>query len=201
MIKRVCIYLIGLVVLCLGVVLNTKTNLGVAAINVTPFVLSKTTTISLGTAVFIMYCLFILCQCILKQKIELLTILQLPVSLLFGKMVDLFNTLLNFEASNIVTGLIMLLIAIILVAFGTTLVISQNLVPNAPDGFVNTIGEKTNKQFGYVKLRFDIVCVCIAFILSLILSGKIIGIGIGTIISMLLTGNMCTFFKKIIIKN
>ncbi len=198
MIKRICLYIVGLLILCLGVVLNTKTNLGVAAINVTPFVLSKTTSITLGNAVFIMYCVFIICECILNRKIDILTILQLPISLLFGKLVDLFNTLLNFEANNFFVGIIMLLIAITLVALGTTLVISQNLVPNAPDGFVNAIGAKINKSFGYVKLRFDIICVCIAFIISLVLSGKIIGIGIGTIISMLLTGNMCSYFKKIL---
>ncbi len=198
MIKRICLYIVGLLILCLGVVLNTKTNLGVAAINVTPFVLSKTTSITLGNAVFIMYCVFIICECILNRKIDILTILQLPISLLFGKLVDLFNTLLNFEANNFFVGIIMLLIAITLVALGTTLVISQNLVPNAPDGFVNAIGAKMNKPFGYVKLRFDIACVCIAFIISLVLSGKIIGIGIGTIISMLLTGNMCSYFKKIL---
>ncbi len=198
MIKRICIYSIGLVILCIGVVLNTKTNLGVAAINVTPFVISKTTTISLGNAVFIMYCLFILCQMILLKKVELKTLLQLPVSLLFGRLVDLFNGLLNFEAQNIVIGLVMLIIAIVLVALGTTLVIAQDLIPNAPDGFVNTIGKVTNKSFGYIKLRFDIVCVCIAAVLSYLLAGRIIGIGIGTIISMLLTGNMCTLFKKII---
>ncbi len=198
MIKRICLYIVGLLILCLGVVLNTKTNLGVAAINVTPFVLSKTTSITLGNAVFIMYCVFIICECILNRKIDILTILQLPISLLFGKLVDLFNTLLNFEANNFFVGIIMLLIAITLVALGTTLVISQNLVPNAPDGFVNAIGAKMNKPFGYVKLRFDIICVCIAFIISLVLSGKIIGIGIGTIISMLLTGNMCSYFKKIL---
>ncbi len=198
MIKRICLYIVGLLILCLGVVLNTKTNLGVAAINVTPFVLSKTTSITLGNAVFIMYCVFIICECVLNRKIDILTILQLPISLLFGKLVDLFNTLLNFEANNFFVGIIMLLIAITLVALGTTLVISQNLVPNAPDGFVNAIGAKMNKPFGYVKLRFDIICVCIAFIISLVLSGKIIGIGIGTIISMLLTGNMCSYFKKIL---
>ncbi len=198
MIKRICLYIVGLLILCLGIVLNTKTNLGVAAINVTPFVLSKTTSITLGNAVFIMYCVFIICECVLNRKIDILTILQLPISLLFGKLVDLFNTLLNFEANNFFVGIIMLLIAITLVALGTTLVISQNLVPNAPDGFVNAIGAKMNKPFGYVKLRFDIICVCIAFIISLVLSGKIIGIGIGTIISMLLTGNMCSYFKKIL---
>lgn len=45
--KSVLIYLSGLIILCLGVVLNTKTKLGVAAINSIPFALSRTTSLSL----------------------------------------------------------------------------------------------------------------------------------------------------------
>ena len=90
-IRRFCLYIIGLIILCFGVVLNTKTNLGVAAVNVIPFVLANTTSISLGTAVFVLYCILIILQCLIKKKIELLVILQLPVSLLFGRMVDFIN--------------------------------------------------------------------------------------------------------------
>ncbi|WP_276661784.1 DUF6198 family protein, partial [Dielma fastidiosa] len=89
--KRIGIYFLGLVILCLGVVLNTKTNLGVAAINGIPYVLANTTSISLGTAVLMMYCLFIAVQWLVKKRIDLLTLLQLPISYLFGRMVDVIN--------------------------------------------------------------------------------------------------------------
>lgn len=197
--NRVLIYLLGLIVLCLGVVLNTKTNLGVAAINAIPFVISRNSDLSLGNCVFVLYVVFIIIQFIINRKIDMLTILQLPVSLLFGRMVDFVNTyILKFEAQGIASGLIMLAIAIILVGLGTTLVVSQNLIPNAPDGLVNALGRKFNKTFGYIKLRFDVICVILALIVSLLMTGKITGIGLGTIISMLLTGNVCNFFKKVL---
>ena len=41
--KSVLIYLSGLIILCLGVVLNTKTKLGVAAINSIPFCMTVKT--------------------------------------------------------------------------------------------------------------------------------------------------------------
>lgn len=200
--NRVLVYFLGLLILCLGVVLNTKTNLGVAAINVIPFVVSKSTSLSLGNCVFVLYLVFILMQFIVNKKVDLLTILQLPVSLLFGRMVDIINIhILKFEAHNIFSGLIMLMIAILLVGLGTTLVISQNLIPNAPDGMVNALGKLFNKPFGYIKVRFDIICVCLALIISFLMTGKIVGIGLGTLISMLLTGNVCNFFKKVLNNN
>lgn len=195
--KRIGIYFLGLVILCLGVVLNTKTNLGVAAINGIPYVLANTTPISLGTAVLAMYCLLIGIQCLVKKQINLMTLLQLPISLLFGRMVDFINGyVLQFEAHTFIQGLIMLVIAIVLVAIGTTLVVSMNIVPNAPDGLVQAIAKRWNRSFGKVKLIFDGCCLCIAAIISWLMLHQIVGLGIGTVCSMALTGPLCTYFKK-----
>ena len=194
--KRIGIYFLGLVILCLGVVLNTKTNLGVAAINGIPYVLANTTSISLGTAVLMMYCLFIAVQWLVKKRIDLLTLLQLPISYLFGRMVDVINLyVLQFEACSFIEGIVMLAAAIILVALGTTLVVSMNLVPNAPDGLVQTIAGRWNQSFGKVKLIFDGCCLCIAAIISWLMLGNIIGLGFGTVCSMALTGPLCSWLK------
>lgn len=194
--KRIGIYFLGLVILCLGVVLNTKTNLGVAAINGIPYVLANTTSISLGTAVLMMYCLFIAVQWLVKKRIDLLTLLQLPISYLFGRMVDVINLyVLQFEAGSFIEGIVMLAAAIILVALGTTLVVSMNLVPNAPDGLVQTIAGRWNQSFGKVKLIFDGCCLCIVAIISWLMLGNIIGLGFGTVCSMALTGPLCSWLK------
>lgn len=195
--RRIGIYFFGLVILCLGVVLNTKTNLGVAAINGIPYVLANSTSITLGTAVLMMYCLFVGIQCVVNKRINLMTLLQLPISLLFGRMVDFINGyVLQFEAHTFIQGLIMLVIAIVLVAIGTTLVVSMNIVPNAPDGLVQAIAKRWNQSFGKVKLIFDGCCLCIAAIISWLMLHQIVGLGIGTVCSMALTGPLCTYFKK-----
>lgn len=197
--KRFLIYALGLMILCFGVVLNTKTNLGVAAINVIPYVFANTTNITLGTAVFILYCILIILQCLINQKIELLVILQLPVSLLFGRMVDFINIkILNFSAGSWIEGVIMLIIAINLVAIGTTFVVEQRLVPNAPDGFVQALADKIGWSFGKTKVCFDVLFVGLAAGLSMFLAGSIIGIGIGTLASMIFTGLLCAKYRQII---
>ena len=200
--NRVLIYFLGLIILCVGVVLNTKTNLGVAAINAIPYVVSKSTSFSLGSCVFVLYLVFIAMQFLINKKVDFLTVLQLPVSLLFGRMVDIVNIhILKFEAQSIFSGLAMLIIAILLVSLGTTLVVSQNLVPNAPDGMVNALGNLFDKPFGYIKVRFDIICVGLALIVSYLMTGRIVGIGLGTLVSMLMTGNVCSFLKKLLNNN
>ena len=198
-VRRIVLYALGLFILCIGVVLNTKTKLGVAAINVIPYVLSKTTPVSLGTAVFIMYCLLIVLQCVLKKKVDLMILLQLPVSLLFGRMVDGINVyVLTFEADSIVSGLVMLAVAINLVAIGTTLVVEQQLIPNAPDGYVQSLAKVCKFSFGKTKVCFDVICVCLAALVSMVLAKQILGIGIGTLCSMIFTGMMCAFYRKVL---
>lgn len=197
-IKSLIIYLSGLVILCVGTVLNTKTNLGVAAISGVSYVLSKTTSLTLGTATFLIYCIFIIMQWLINKKVDLLTVLQLPVSLLFGRLTDFVNTrVLAFEANNLVSGFIMLAFAIVLSALGVTLMVSQNLVPNAPDGAVQAIANKLGWTFGKAKVVFDLACISVSVVIALVMSGHIIGIGIGSLLSMLLIGNCCNVFKKV----
>lgn len=197
-VKSLIIYFSGLVILCLGTVLNTKTNLGVAAISCVSYVLSKTTNLTLGMATFLIFCIFIVMQWIINKRIDLLTVLQLPVSLLFGRLTDLVNTrILVFEANDLVSGFIMLAFAIVLSALGVTLMVSQNLVPNAPDGAVQAIANKLGWTFGKAKVVFDLVCISISAVIALFMSGHLIGIGIGSLLSMLLIGNCCNVFKRV----
>lgn len=198
-IKTLVIYLSGLVILCVGTVLNTKTNLGVAAISGVSYVLSKTTSLTLGTATFLIFCIFIVMQWLINKKVDLLTVLQLPVSLLFGRLTNFVNTrVLVFEANNLVSGFIMLAFAIVLSALGVTLMVSQNLVPNAPDGAVQAIANKLGWTFGKAKVAFDLACISVSIVIALVMSGHIIGIGIGSLLSMLLIGNCCNVFKKVL---
>lgn len=60
MAKRLGLYFLGILILGFGIVLNTKTGLGVAAINSVPFGISEMTNLSLGMATTLFYILFLL---------------------------------------------------------------------------------------------------------------------------------------------
>ena len=197
-ILRVLIYIIGLGILSLGVVLNTKTGLGVSAVNSIPYVCSQITGISLGTLTMMVYGIYIAVQIILLRKtFKVSVLLQLPCSVLFGKYTDFFNQLIQIEPGTIGGKFLLLSAAILLTALGVVLTVTMQIVPNAPDGLVQVIAMQVKKEFGYIKNIFDGVSVLISIIISLLVERHLIGIGIGTIASALLIGRFIALFNKL----
>ena len=68
---------------------------------------------------------------------------------------------------------------------------------NSGEVFVKAISDKSGKKFGNVKIGFDVGCVVVSVVLSLILfGGEIVGTREGTILTALLTGVVVNFFVK-----
>ncbi|MGT2907345.1 YczE/YyaS/YitT family protein [Streptococcus dentiloxodontae] len=198
MLKRILIFCLGVLTLAFGIVLNTKTLLGVSSISSVPYVVSELTVLTLGQATMIMYGLYILVQVVLLKKLTLKIILQLPFSFLFGLIVDVFDGLLQLTPTNLFWSLVYLALAIVITAFGAYLVVSMNLVLNPPDGIVNTIAFVSHREFGRIKLIFDCSMVSLSLIISWIFSRQLIGFGIGTIASALFIGQTISLFNKLL---
>lgn len=197
---RLPIYLVGMGILCFGIVLNTKTGMGVAAINSVPYCISLLTGLTLGTCTFILYFIFIIAQLIIRKGFSLKVVLQFPMALLVGRLVDFFDSLLDFMATGWIDGFLLLAAAILLTGFGVTLSVGMDLVPNAADGMVNTLAQAAHWEFGKMKYTFDISMMCLTCIISLIFSHRIIGIGLGTVFSALLIGRTANLFKRLLKK-
>lgn len=200
MIKRLMIFGLGILALAFGIVLNTKTALGVSSISSLPFVLSKISFLTLGQATMLMYIIYILAQTILLRKILLKVVLQLPFSFIFGLIVDFFDSLLAIQPSNMVWSLIYLVLAIVITAFGAYLVVSMNVILNPADGIVNSIAYVSHQEFGTIKLIFDCSMVSLSLIVSWLFSRQFLGFGIGTIASAMVIGKLITQFKTMLKK-
>lgn len=195
---RFVLYLAGLAILSVGVVLNTKTGLGVSAINSVPFVISQLSGYTLGVMTVVVYMVHILIQVVLLKKFTLQMLLQVPFSVLFGAYVNLFNDSLDFMAEGIVWQILLLLVAVVLTSLGAYLSVAMNIVPNAPDAMAKTVGEKLGKDYGYGKNVVDIICVIISCAIGLIFGGRIIGIGIGSVAAALLIGRGIKLWGKVL---
>ena len=91
--KKYILYLFGLNILAIGIVLNLKTGLGVAALSSTIYVCSIIFSISLGLSSIIWYLFFILIQSILCKKIKKEFLLEIPLSIVFGFLTDFYSFL------------------------------------------------------------------------------------------------------------
>lgn len=200
---RAVLYLAGIVVLAFGIVLNTKAALGVSSIITISYSNSHIWGLNFANTSFVMYSSFVVVEMILRgirlEKREfLLSILQIPFSMVFTRFMNVFDNILpDFKAvyegsfwGSIAGRILVLLVAILLTGWGVVLTVNPRLVPNPADGIVHTISECIGKSMGFTKNAFDISCVAITCTMCLIVRGEIIGVGIGTILSMLLIGRV-----------
>lgn len=197
MLKKVFIYIMGILILGFGVILNTKTGLGVAAINSVPYSLSFMTDLTLGNWTTILYIVFVVFQIIIYRKFDMKVILQIPFSYVMGALLDFYDNLITFIPIQMYQSLIMLVIAILMTGFGVYLVVSMNFIPNPPDGMVNALSYYLKKEFGQVKWIFDCCMMTITIVMTFVVMGKVIGVGIGTVISAIFVGRSIQMFSKI----
>ncbi|ADK14555.1 YitT family protein [Clostridium ljungdahlii] len=186
---RGMMYCIGLVILALGIILNTKTGLGVSPIISIPYSISKIWNINLGNATMCIYILCVAGQAALRGKeFRPFDLLQVPMSIVFSRIINIFNDMIVINCDNLIMNLLLLAAAIILTGIGAYITVQMKIVPNAADGFTQALAERTKKGLGLAKNITDISSVMITVIIGLMCAGKIVGIGIGTLVAVIGVG-------------
>jgi uncharacterized membrane protein YczE len=144
-----------------------------------------------------MYTLFVVLQCVLKRRLALMVVLQLPLSYGFGLLVDCFDDLLNVvQPESLAGALFWLGVAAGCTALGIVLVVGMDLAPNPPDGMVQTLSQVLGKEFGLTKNCFDLTIVALAALGGLCFAHALVGIGAGTVINALLVGRLASLFRE-----
>lgn len=202
LIKRYLLFTAGLFFAGIGVAFTKHGELGVSPISSVANVMSvRFDFFTMGTWLIIWNCVLIAGQIIILRKdFKSYQLLQIPLSFLFGYFTDFGMWLVSFlPVSNYFLKLLMLFIGIAVLAFGISLSVIANVIMNSGEAIVKAISDKTGFEFGNVKIAFDVICVIMSVILSLIFFDmKIIGTREGTVISALLTGLAVKFFTRLL---
>ncbi|MDE5763831.1 MAG: YitT family protein [Ruminococcus sp.] len=202
LLKRYILFIASLFISAMGVALTKHGELGVSPISSVSNVLSmKFTAFSLGTWLIIWNCALIAGQIIiLRKKFQLIQLLQIPLSFLFGWFTDLCLAMVRgIPADVYAVRLILVFAGIVVLGLGISLSVIANVIMNSGEAFVKAISDVSGKQFGNVKIIFDILCVVLSVVLSMLFFNfKIVGTREGTVISALLTGFVVKLFTKFI---
>lgn len=184
----------ALFVSAFGVSLITRSLLGTSPISSIPYVMSINTPLTMGSYIIIFNMVLIALQMlmlgrvgIIERKIDLL--MQIPVSILFGIFIDMTMWLLgSFVLTLYFVKIISLIFGCAILATGICLEVIADVTMLSGEYTVQIASKYFKKEFGNVKVAFDISLVVIAILSSLLLSGAVDGIREGTIIAALLTG-------------
>ena len=221
---RAAFYIIGLLLLALGITLNTKAGLGVSPIISVAYCIAQITGSNLGNTTLGLYTVFVIVELIMhmiRQKrlekqtdevlhhanrvnrrlIFLMDILQIPLSIVFTRFMNLFSDLipdlgeLGNSPKEFMQKLAMLIVALILTGIGAAMSLDMRIVPNPGDGIVQAISDCIHKSVGFTKNCFDVCNVTLTIVISLVCSGRLYGIGLGTILSVIGVGRVIAFFN------
>lgn len=193
---RTFYYCLGLVFLAFGITLNTKTGVGVSPLISIPNCVSELTHLNLGNCVAVYYVIMVVAQIFIKGKeFRFLDFLQAPMSIVFTRLINLFNANLDFTTSPLSVRLFLLFIAIVCTGVGVAFSVDMKIVPNAADGFVAAISERTKKDMGLVKNIVDLSAVILTAIIGLVFARKILCIGFGTLCTVLGVGRVVALFN------
>lgn len=206
---RGVIYLVGMLVLATALTLYTKTGLGVSSVLSVPFVVSAVWQLDFGNTTFVFYAVFVLAQAVIHFRLAgwkwdrsiLLDLLQLPFSLLFTRVMNLVSAWVPLLTESdgffgtVPARILVLVLAVILTGIGAATTLNMRLIPNPSDGMMQALSDLSGKKVGTVKNIFDACCVCAAIILALAATGRVVGIGLGTLLAALGIGRVIAVYN------
>lgn len=220
---RILFYAIGLLVLALGLTLNTKTGLGVSPIISVAYSISEIFDHNFGNMTLALYSLFVVIEIILHlirdrkytkksggvlahagkadlKFILLLDFLQIPLSLIFTRFLNVFSAIIpdlysDRQSTAGEMAIRVIVIAIILTGIGAAMSLNMRIVPNPGDGIVQAIADTIHKSVGFTKNCFDLTNITITIVLSFVFAGHLVGVGVGTVLAMIGVGRTIAVFN------
>lgn len=200
LVRRWISYCIGLFLVALAISCSVKSGLGISPASSMAYVAGLANGWSMGTWTAIFYTSFVVLQIILKGRaFELKNLLQVPVSMAFGIVVDLTNFLFTFapDPANYAAQLGYLGLSLIIMGFGYVYYLPPNIIALPSEGVMQGISYRFGLKNSTAKLIWDPLCVIATFAISLTCLGGIVGIREGTIVAAFGNGLALKIFMKL----
>lgn len=190
----------GLAFMALGVAFSIKADLGVSPISSVPYITGYISGLSTGTTTFIMNVLFVVIQIlILRKQYDKFQLLQIPASLLFGVLIDLFEWIIKgLGYSNYFGQWGYCVLGILFLAFGVSLEVAAGLITNAGEGIVLAVCRVAPIKFGNMKVVFDVTLMLITVVISLIALHRLEGVREGTVAAAIFVGQVTKIFSRLL---
>ena len=214
-----------MLILALGLTLNTKAGLGVSPIISVAYSVSEITHHNFGNVTMVLYILFVFAEMILhwirdrryekdsgrilehankidQKLVFLMDVLQIPLSIIFTRFLNIFGKLIpdfysdgKSAVGEMAIRFAVLLLALVCTGIGAAMSLNMRIVPNPGDGIVQAISDCIHKSVGFTKNCVDLCSVLITIIISLICTGHLVGVGIGTVFAVIGVGRTIAIFN------
>lgn len=196
--RRVAQYILGLVVMAMGVVLMKRVELGISPITAVPAAVSAITPFTLGNMTILLHALCVVGQIIVVRRVTLKSLLTMLVGVPFGYIIDGLMLLFDPGPLALPWRIGLLVVGLALSGLGVLLVVGSDLMLPAPDELSHTISSVYGKKLSNVKILSDAIYVSIAVLVDLTFTHRVSTVGVGTVLSVLLVGRFVGWFGQLL---
>ena len=193
--------LLAIIINSIGVLLMLQSGSGISAISSVPYAFSEVfTKLSLGTWTYIFQGLLVITLMILKKRFVPSYLFSFAAGFMFGELMDINELWITKLPMSIPLRIVYFVVSYVILCFGIALSNRCKLPIIPTDLFPRDLSEILNKPYSRVKITFDVTCLLITAFLTYFVLGRILGLGIGTVVAAFTMGKGVAIAGKLIDK-
>ena len=199
LLRRWLTFLFGIWVMSVGIALSIHGQLGTAPISTFPAVLDAATSLSVGFVTALMNIAFVLLQMlILRRRFKAFQLVQLPIAVLFGMLVDLSVYMTSWvQPDHYLMQWVVTIIGALILGIGVYIHTQPKLLYLPGEGVVMALTQVTSVRFGTMKQLVDWSLVIISVVLSLILLQRLENVREGTVFAAFAVGGVVKAIERL----
>lgn len=203
------IYLLAIFILSFSSAMQAAANLGISMIIAPAYVVSqKLTFLTFGQSEYLIQGIVFIAFCIVMKGFKPIYLASFGTCFIYGLALDMWRTVIPaFNPSITVPGsmpmatrIAMLASGMLITATAVALFFHSYLYPQVYDFFTREVSKRYKKNRTKFKIIFDTSCLVTATALSLLFFGKLVGVGVGTLVMTVFNGRLIGFIDKKIAK-
>ena len=183
--------LVVVIINSLGVVLMLHSGSGISAISSVPYAFSEVfPALSLGTWTYIFQGALVLTLMILRRKFVPSYLFSFVVGFAFSEMLNVHKLWVDTLPTSVPERILYFVISYILLCIGIALSNRCGLPIIPTDLFPRELADITKICYSRIKVSYDVICLAITGVMTVLLLGHLDGLGIGTILAAFTMGKV-----------
>lgn len=193
--------LFAIIINSIGVLLMLQSGSGISAISSVPYAFSEVfPKLKLGTWTYIFQGLLVITLMVLKKRFVPSYLFSFVAGFIFGKLMDVNELWITNLPMSIPLRIVYFVVSYVILCFGIALSNRCKLPIIPTDLFPRDLAEIIKKPYARVKITFDVACLLVTACMTYFALGRILGLGIGTVVAAFTMGKGVDIAGKLIDK-
>ena len=176
--------ILAIIINSIGVLLMLQSGSGISSISSVPYAFSEVfPRLTLGTWTYIFQGLLVITLMVCKKKFIPSYLFSFVAGFLFGELMDINELWITKLPTTIPLRIVYFVLSYGIICFGIALSNRCKLPIIPTDLFPRDLAQIINKPYAQVKITFDVTCLVVTACLTYFTLGRILGLGIGTVVA------------------